>query len=426
MNNHESNFSAEQALLNMARQTQDEFYFPDGSEIELTKAVKLSKDLKTEIKNIESISKSEIRTLVNLYYQVQDFRKASREQIRAIEQHRSGSEKSSGNVAILDWANSNMAVIEKGIVDSLELICMSRPEGQWLMMTSGIGPVLAAGLLGYYDISHAKYATSFISYGGLNDNNRPWLGREKSTQIINEILDGAKVITNDHVVDIAARTQWKYEYLLEKAFNQEKQKWSKEDIIKACSKIPYNADLKTHLWKVGASFQWLCNNPNSLYGRLFNERRVLETQKNERGEYAEQAAKKLREQNIGKGTEAYKCYSQGKLPKAHITARAMRWTEKIFVSHLFEEMYRVEYDQIPPRYYSLVHLEGQHNVEIEPEVPYHLTLEEKGTKDREKMLEELLKKREENEVKMKAVRKAKREAKALEEGETMEDAKEFF
>ena len=103
MGNEFSMNEASDMLLAMARQTQDEFYFPDGSkELELYKAVKLSKDLKSEIKSIETISKSEIRTLVNLYYQVQDFRKASREQIRAIEQNRSGSKAATGNVAILD------------------------------------------------------------------------------------------------------------------------------------------------------------------------------------------------------------------------------------------------------------------------------------------------------------------------------------
>ena len=62
---------------------------------------------------------------------------------------------------------------------------------------------------------------------------------------------------------------------------------------------------------------------------------------NEEGKFADQAANILETKNIGKDTVAYKSYSQGKLPKAHITARAMRWTEKIFLSHLFEEMYRV-------------------------------------------------------------------------------------
>jgi hypothetical protein len=202
-----------------------------------------------------------------------------------------------------------------------------------------------------------------------------------------------------------------------------KGKWSKDKLVKTCSKIPYNRSLKTHMWKVGSSFQWLCNNPSSLYGRLFNERRVLETEKNERGEYAEQAANILATKNIDKSTEAYKCYAKGMLPKAHITARAMRWTEKIFISHLFEEMYRVEYDKIPPRYYALEHLGGQHNTEIQPEIPYDYCTEEIGKLEpREKILERIFNERLENDKKLKAERKAKRDAKKAAEEEAAKQA----
>jgi hypothetical protein len=98
---------------------------------------------------------------------------------------------------------------------------------------------------------------------------------------------------------------------------------------------------------------------------------------NESGKYAEQAKRKLEEYNIDKSTKAYEAYSQGKLPAAHINARAMRWTEKIFLSHLFEEMYRVRYDKIPPRYYSIDKLGEEHNKDIAPEVPFTLVSGEK-------------------------------------------------
>jgi hypothetical protein len=97
---------------------------------------------------------------------------------------------------------------------------------------------------------------------------------------------------------------------------------------------------------------------------------------NEKGMYADQAANILATKNIGKSTEAYKWYSKGMLPPAHINARARRWAEKIFLSHVFEEMYRVHYDKVPPRYYTLVHSEGKHNKEYAPEVPYTKVSEE--------------------------------------------------
>jgi hypothetical protein len=129
------------------------------------------------------------------------------------------------------------------------------------------------------------------------------------------------------------------------------------------------------MYKIGKQFLWLKNDPESLYGRLLSERIVYEMEKNENGDYADQAAKVLETKNIS-NAEHKKCYQSGKLPKSHITMRAFRYVEKIFISHLFEEMYRVANDEIPPRYYALEHLEGQHNKEILPEVPYDLVSSE--------------------------------------------------
>jgi hypothetical protein len=359
----------------------DYLYLTEDNEVELMKAIKLSKDIKTELMQVDNISRSEIRTVVDMYYQVQDMRKAIREQIRAIEQGRSAktADNKEANVTILKWILSNVAIIEKGINESLQMICESNEVGHWLLSINGIGPILAAGLLGYLDVEGRDYATQFISYAGLNDNNRPWLGAEKSRAIVNEVVGTSRTVTDDMVAEIAMKTQWPYSFLVKKAYVEKngKGKWSKDKLIKACSMIPYNKELKTHMYKVGSSFQWLCNNPNSLYGKLFTERRNYEMLNNESGKYAEQAKRKLEEYNIDKSTKAYEAYSQGKLPAAHINARAMRWTEKIFLSHLFEEMYRVRYDKIPPRYYSIDKLGEEHNKDIAPEVPFTLVSGEK-------------------------------------------------
>lgn len=344
---------------------------PDFTKIvELIKAESLSKKLKTQMLEVTNPSKQEVRMLVNLFYQIQDNRKAIREMIRSIE----GDDSKKINVVIMEWVLKNLAVVEKGIQDCLSILCEASETGRWLLQIKGIGPVLAAGCLAYFDVSNVNYATNWISYAGLNDNNRPFIGNVGATKIVNEIVGNAKEITDDMVTMIAVKTQWKYSYLAEKAFNQDTGKWSKSALIKACAKIPYNRDLKTHMWKIGKSFQWLCNDPDSLYGRLFSERRVLETMKNEKGEFAAQAAQILATKNISKSTEAYKSYSQGKLPKAHINARCMRYVEKIFISHLYEESYRVFHKNdlngnIPARYYALEHCDGHHD-EIEPEVPY--------------------------------------------------------
>ena len=381
----------------------------DG-DIDLTEINKLTKSMVKKTMHLDNVSRQEIRFIVDQYYQMQDFRKAITEQIRSLN---SGADKGLENdknssEGILKYLLGVFTIAEESISNALQIVAESNEVGRWLLNTYGIGPVLACGLLAYFDVEGRHYASQFISYGGLNDNNRPWLGKEKAQKIVNEVIkelsgiddsDNDEVdiesdedymaleastkskkkkstkaveITDAMVVEIAARTQWSYEYLLNKAFDQEKQKWSKDKIIKACSIPPYNKKAKTLLWKVGDSFNWLKRNPNSQYGRLLAERLIYETERNNNGEFADQAAAILASKNIGKSTEAYKWYSEGKLPPAHLTARAYRWVEKIFLSHLFEEMYRVRYNKVPARYYTLEHLDGHHK-EIDPEVPYTRT-----------------------------------------------------
>jgi hypothetical protein len=348
-----------------------------GSNISLFNSIAISKELEASIVHTDNISSAEIRMLVKLFYQIQDIRKAIREQIRSIESGKSGTTEGSGNIQIkiLEHPLTNIAITEKNLEKCLGAIAKSRADGRWLMEIKGVGPITAAGLLAYLDIEGKEYATQFLSYAGLNDNNRPWLGKEKSKAIVEEVVGNAKSITDDMVIEIAAKTQWTYVYLKSRAYNEEKDKWSKTDLINACAKIPYNKDLKVLLWKISDVFIKNMNR-GSRYGELFAERKAYEMANNEKGMYADQAANILATKNIGKSTEAYKWYSKGMLPPAHINARARRWAEKIFLSHVFEEMYRVHYDKVPPRYYTLVHSEGKHNKEYAPEVPYTKVSEE--------------------------------------------------
>lgn len=374
---------AQSHLETMAQQTEDAFYWPEGSaSIELIQAEKLSKDLKKEIVKLGNVSRSEIRTLVNTFYQIQGSRVKIREQIRAIEQGRSGSIKiskednSGGNVVLLEYVLRQFAVIEISLKASLKLIVLSRPEGRWLYEILGIGEVLAAGLLGYLDIEKAQYATNFQSFAGLNDNKRQWLGK-KAYKIVDDIIGTDKKITMDHVTRIAAATQWPIEYLQRHGYNEAKKRWIKDDLKKCCARVPYNAALKTHMWKVARSFMYIQNKPGSLYGRLLAQKTADLIAENEQLKFKDYCDEKLATVNYGKNTKTYQAYTQGKLPDAQIHNRAFRWVEGIFLSHLFEEMYRVHYDKIPPRYYVFEHMEGHHN-EIPPEIPFTRVTGETG------------------------------------------------
>jgi hypothetical protein len=71
------------------------------------------------------------------------------------------------------------------------------------------------------------------------------------------------------------------------------------------------------------------------------------------GKFEEIAKAKLAKFNIGKTTDAYKAYSTGKLPPAHLHARAKRYAVKLFLSHLHEVWFKDEFGVMPPAPYPL-------------------------------------------------------------------------
>ena len=105
--------------------------------------------------------------------------------------------------------------------------------------------------------------------------------------------------------------------------------------------------------KVGESFVKVSSNENDFYGKLYLQRKDAEIAGNEAGKFADQAAAKLERFNIGKTTEAYKWYSGGKLPPAHVHARAKRWAVKLFLAHYQFVAFREEFGFDPPKPYVL-------------------------------------------------------------------------
>ena len=94
-----------------------------------------------------------------------------------------------------------------------------------------------------------------------------------------------------------------------------------------------------------------------------------EEKKNENGDYAEQAAKILRTKNI-QSVETRKYLEAGKLTPKHIMMRSLRWTVKLFISHVFDAMYIDAYGKTPELLYPF-QKESGHTDWIAPEVPYN-------------------------------------------------------
>jgi len=196
---------------------------------------------------------------------------------------------------VMIYFTEEMKVFEAQIKAALKRYAEGNPVGQWLLSNKGIGPVIASGLLSHIDIEKAPYAGNIWRFAGLDPN-----------------------VT-----------------------------WEKGQ------KRPWNAELKKICFFARICFTRVSNLPGAYYGERYKIRKEYEQTRNERGDYAEQAKLKLEKFNIDKTTDAYKWYSQGKLPPGHIQARSERHTVKLLLSHLHHIMFVQRYRMKPPKPFAL-------------------------------------------------------------------------
>lgn len=257
---------------------------------------KLNRDLR---KAASHLSTQEARYLVDTYYQFQQYRIASNNQIRAQEEH--GEPHS-----LVTWIAGNMGTLEKNIKSALDAYSSAHTVGVWAKNQLGIGPVIAAGLIAHIDPEKCKTAGATWKFAGLDPTSE----------------------------------------------------WKKGQ------KRPWNAELKVLCWKIGESFVKLSNKEECFYGQIYKKRKEFEAQRNELCEFKDQAEAILKNKKISKNTEAYKWYSQGKLPPAHIHARAKRVAVKLFISHFCHVYWESTTGEKPPLPYAVAIL--KHADVIEP------------------------------------------------------------
>lgn len=244
---------------------------------------KLSKDIK---KSAETLGEREARYLVDLYYQIQDFRIQCSNQTRILQKSEEGE-----SHECIEFMANNYYRMETYIKKILEEYAKTKQICRWMMSIDGIGPILATGLYCQIDITKCTTAGDLWKFAGL--------------------YPGAKK--------------------------------------KKGMKCPYNSTLKTLCWKIGQSFIKVSGKDTDVYGHIYVARKKYETEKNDNGDYADYAKQILSEKKFTKATEAKKAYEAGKLPPAHITQRCARYATKIFLSHLFDQWYRLENGTEPPK-----------------------------------------------------------------------------
>jgi transposase IS116/IS110/IS902 family protein len=117
---------------------------------------RLSRDLRDAA---STLSDAEARFLVDAYYLIQEDRKRSGNQVRAMkdEPHR-----------LLAWFFDQNEMLESQIKAALDKYSSSKAAGRWMKSIYGIGPVISAGLLAHIDIHKAVTAGHIYRFAGLD------------------------------------------------------------------------------------------------------------------------------------------------------------------------------------------------------------------------------------------------------------------
>lgn len=301
-----------------------------------------------------TMKEQEARYMVDMYYTSQAHRIRMESQIRAMD----GREPH----AALDWVLKNAANLEECVKKILGEFAAARQVGAWSQSICGIGPVISAGLLAHIDGAGSNTVSRIWRFAGL-DPDAKWYGREEAKKIVASLPDQ---IDGDALAIAGQRVKRQPWQLRLHAYNfshrdtpaaniDEIGDWmpTKAELAKALSMRPWNARLKVLCWKIGQSFVKVSGNESDFYGKLYKQRKERDTARNEAGELADAARRALEAKEYGKDTEAFKAYSQGKLPKAHIQARAERYAVKIFLSHWHTVAYYEAHGKLPPKPYVL-------------------------------------------------------------------------
>lgn len=201
---------------------------------------------------------------------------------------------------------ADFETMELRVKNALDAYTTTTPLGTWARSVPGVGPVICAGLLAHLNMDHCPTVGHLWAFAGLDPTKR----------------------------------------------------WEKG------KKRPWNARLKVLCWKLGESFVKVSGRENDIYGKVYKDRKAYEIAKNERGDYADQAARSLAEKNFGQDTTARKMYEQGMLPDARIHLRAQRYAVKLFLSHFHHVAHLDAFGTPPPKPYIIEH--GGHVHFVEP------------------------------------------------------------
>ena len=250
-----------------------------------------------------------------------------------------------------------------------------------MLSIRGIGEVISAGLLAHLDVTKARHASGYWRFAGLDPTN-DWLGEAGAKALVTDVAGprGSVWLHDFHVM--ATKVNRRGDHLLHRLLAEMEAKnpeiagsdgmWPPEhlprkDVVALFAKRPWNTPLKRLCYLTGECFVKSSGSEQSFYGPIYQQRKAYEHAKNERGDYADQAREFAKN---AKGIAAHRraIYEGGKLSDSWIHRRAMRYTVKMFLAHVYGVMYECHYGQPAEIPWAVAH-GGHENVVPIPNWP---------------------------------------------------------
>ena len=298
----------------------DEYPFEGGDGGEMVKA--LRKDLKAAAVRLKD---AEARFFVDTYYQLQSNR------IRAANRRRAAGEAGEPN-SLEQLVTHYYDTIENICKSALDTYSRNSITGRWLRSICGVGPVIAAGLRAYIDIDKAPHPGSILRFAGYVPGIK-WRSSEDAAKLVRGFIEEHGGVNADSLAAVSNATGMRIDAMNAIARRLSKDKddnpegdflWNQSLLTKVAATRPWNAKLKLLLWKLSDCQVKLTGNPNAYYANIYVRYKALYTDRNDRGEYAEQAARTLEERGSSMSKDQKAAYKAGRLPKGRIDLRARR------------------------------------------------------------------------------------------------------
>ena len=256
---------------------------------ELEPIRRLSRDL---LDAARELSHAEVRYIVDGYYQIQEYRKAAANQVRA-------AQKAGEPARLLLWLRDQAAIIEGQIKRAMQEWAESRRVGCWCLSQVGVGPVLTAGLLAHIDIEKAPTVGKIWRFAGLDPTLRWEKGQKRPYNADLKVLCWR---LGDSFVKHSGRPECYYGH----AYRRRKE-----------------VELER------------------------NEQGMFR----EQAEEALENWRRGRRRKMSQHERSY--YEAGKLPPGRIDLRARRWAVKLFLAHLHHVLWEDRYGEPPPKPYVI-------------------------------------------------------------------------